>query len=281
MPNHIKNRIEMLGTKEQVKNVVDKFSTSFPRVLNKTHDKSSIICKDSDGKFIGWYNDSDNEFEYASERGKKVSGLPEGVEYEYNDAFIQFPNFDKVFEMPKCLKGLEPHSGIVTAVKKKYEVGISGNQLLAALELANRARQSIDFEGEEKEMFDKCCKAYEETGYAYWYDWQVANWGTKWNSYSCTKEADNVFLFDTAWSGVPSILDEISRQFPDVKFNYEWSDEDTGANCGTGVYLNGEVELNRLEDSSREAYELAFKLKPEDREYYELVDGNYEYKDED
>lgn len=42
-----------------------------------------------------------------------------------------------------------------------------------------------------------------------WYEWSLANWGTKWNAYHFTYGVSSdgkevVFLFDTAWSGVQS-----------------------------------------------------------------------------
>lgn len=56
----------------------------------------------------------------------------------------------------------------------------------------------------------------ENFGYDNWYDWSIANWGTKWNSYSCVVEQEGGILsneeflpqiklksFDTAWS-IPS-----------------------------------------------------------------------------
>jgi hypothetical protein len=72
----------------------------------------------------------------------------------------------------------------------------------------------------------------------------------------------------------------MSKEFPEVRFKYEFSDEDTGANCGIGDYLNGEILFQNLENRSREAYELAFKLKPECKEYYKLVNDNYQYTEE-
>ena len=121
----------------------------------------------------------------------------------------------------------------------------------------------------------------ESYGHATWYSWSVENWGTKWNSSECEKISDTVFDFVTAWSGVPQLIEKMSLEFPDVKISYEYSDEDTGANCGVGTYLNGEVEFKRLESQSTEAYELAFKLRSDRKEDYQLVDGKYEYVEED
>ncbi len=280
MPNNVRNRLEMIGTKKEIQKIVNKFSTPFLKEINKTYDNSLIVCKNSKNQFIGWYNDVDDIFIYSLDN-KKVKGLPKGIKYEYNEAWTRFPDFDKIFKMPKCLKGLEPHNGIVTAVKKKYEASISGNPLLASLEMLNRQRQTMEFKDEEKELFDKCCKAYEEIGFIYWYDWRVSNWGTKWNAYACEKENENTFIFDTAWSSVKKIIKEISTQFPNIQFIYEWSDEDTGNNCGSISYFKGKSMGATIENGSVEAFELAFKLRPEYREDYKLVNGNYKYIDEE
>lgn len=112
-----------------------------------------------------------------------------------------------------------------------------------------------------------------------WYDWSVENWGSKWNAYDNRKDED-VFVFDTAWSPVPQIIEEISLNFPDVEITYEWADEDTGSNVGTILFKNGSIDINQPENQSREAYDLCFKIHPEDKQYYKLVDGNYTY-DED
>ncbi len=44
----------------------------------------------------------------------------------------------------------------------------------------------------------------EKYGFAHWYDFQVARWGTKWNAYEINKLADTddtlLIEFDTAWS---------------------------------------------------------------------------------
>jgi len=117
----------------------------------------------------------------------------------------------------------------------------------------------------------------EITGAKTWYDWHIKNWGTKWNSYSCKKESDNVFTFETAWAGVPELIELISKEFPTVKFIYEYSDEDTGSNCGIVVYEKGVCLPTVLENGSKEAYELAFKLRPEYKADYKLVGNEYEY----
>lgn len=92
-----------------------------------------------------------------------------------------------------------------------------------------------------------------------WYDWSVANWGTKWNAYGFdpntdySKEKELNFL--TAWSAPHPVIAKLSEMFPSVKLEHEWADEDIGMNCGRHVYYDGErieeyypeSEMDRLE----------------------------------
>lgn len=76
-----------------------------------------------------------------------------------------------------------------------------------------------------------------------WYDWRIANWGTKWNCYGYTSETefeDGKLKFLTAWAASHPILQKLSEMYPDIKFEHEWADEDIGNNCGRFVYYNGE-----------------------------------------
>lgn len=114
-----------------------------------------------------------------------------------------------------------------------------------------------------------------------WYDWNCENWGTKWNSYSLKKVSWNTYEFDTAWSGVPGIIQRISELFPDVKINYLYADEDSGSNTGVYEFLGGDVVSEELPESgSHRGYEIYLMLNP-DCDYIKLIDGVYQYVDED
>lgn len=270
MPNHIKNRIEIIGTPEQVKSVFEAFSTFYPSTPNKSYD-GDIVYESEDGS-IGWYNESTNTF---TQQGKgPVIGIPNGFSIDYDKEWTRFPDFNKIVPMPDGLNitsdswsnlidGFSSHEPLKKFIDK-IKNGITDEDLKTGLATLN---QSII--------------NYITTGYATWYEWSCAKWGTKCNSYSCEHENDNVWLFDTAWSGVPDIIEAMSKQFPDVTINYDYADEDTGYNVGIYVFKDGLVSHTEIENGSKEAYELAFKLRPEYAEHYHLVDGNYEYKDND
>ena len=70
----------------------------------------------------------------------------------------------------------------------------------------------------------------EKYGYEGWYDWNVANWGTKWNS--CNSRTTNLgngqfyFGFETAWSPLDEkFLSRLTKRFPSLTFIYEFHEE--------------------------------------------------------
>lgn len=109
--------------------------------------------------------------------------------------------------------------------------------------------------------------------------WHVQNWGSKWNSYDhFVVESPNSFGFKTAWSAVVPIITAMSKTFPDVVMVYEYADEDTGYNNGIFTFFNGKIiGQYEPEDGSLEAYQLSFRLNPEDEQLYKLVGDKYIY----
>ena len=95
-----------------------------------------------------------------------------------------------------------------------------------------------------------------------WYEWSIANWGTKWNvEEGSLLNEDNILTFDTAWSAPAPIIRKLSENFPSIEFLHEWSDEDLGNNVGRVTYKSGlPVEIDLPEPYSAQAYELAFEI---------------------
>lgn len=199
----------------------------------------------------------------------------------FEEEWTRFPDFEKVFPVPDSIKavGGSVSGNIETAVKKKYRAPLSEVPVIAMLESMNMAK--VEIKPEEQEQFERACKAYEETGYAYWYDWNNAHWGTKWNAYSCKKVSDNEYEFDTAWSTVPEIIAQIAQAFSCVKIIHTYADEDTGSNTGRYIYENGIGYSYIPKSGSKEAYEMAFEVNSDSRKYYKLVGDKYEYFDEE
>lgn len=284
MPNNIKNRITINGTAEEIKKFVERFSTIHERVVRKTHDDESIVCKEIDGDFIGWYNEKENTFRYSKDRNTeiKTNGLPEGIEYEYQEEFIQMPDFEKVIPTPEVLKNTEFHTEIISRAKNAMGIEIDKHELLSRLEVSNRTRDCFNpVKESDIENVIKAIQAFKGTGFFYWYDWNCENWGTKWNSYSHTKESENTFIFETAWCGIPDLIKRMTKDFNNISINYLFADEDTGCNTGDIIIKSGEIiEDKSPENESNRAYEIYLELNP-DCEYIKMIDGKYQYIEED
>ena len=94
-----------------------------------------------------------------------------------------------------------------------------------------------------------------------WYDWNIRNWGTKWNAYSGELDKENfAILFSTAWAMPEPICQTLSAQFPDVDFTWKWADEDLGFNTGIYRKSGGELLEINVSNESNEAYGLYIEL---------------------
>jgi len=62
-----------------------------------------------------------------------------------------------------------------------------------------------------------------------WYDWQIENWGTKWNAYDISVEDDGygqvTITFDTAWTAPLPIIDALREKYPNAHFYGSWLEE--------------------------------------------------------
>lgn len=108
-----------------------------------------------------------------------------------NDEGFDFLDFDKILPMPKALD--------ITA-----SFGNARDEVL-------------------KEQYKS---NLEEFGYEHWYDWRVANWGTKWNSYDCTFNESGM-CFCTAWSPPEPVIKELAK-ITGKTFILEYMDEGEG-----------------------------------------------------
>lgn len=189
-------------------------------------------------------------------------------------------DFNKIIPMPECLNIAESSLGD-EGMKYLYlsatEDLVRGKEIE---EIKNRLIQRKQFD-EAIELGKKYLLNIANTGSRTWYDWTRKNWGTKWNALEPSIVSENCIEFDTAWEGVIELMEKLSSFFPETTFEYKYADEDIGCNCGHGTIKNGVSEMVFPEEFSREAYELAFDLRPDYAEYYRLEDGNYVSKDDE
>lgn len=128
-----------------------------------------------------------------------------------------------------------------------------------------------DIEGETYGVFWNFCKPEDINAYFYgstptdeqpdkkiepeWYEWNMANWGTKWDIYPPMEDeahiikdpnGNNYFFvwnFKTAWSPPEPMYREMAVEFPNLTFEYEVTEE---ANFYAGKVLcqDGEVVIS-------------------------------------
>lgn len=132
----------------------------------------------------------------------------------------------------------------------------------------------------------------EKYGKDNWYDWSIAHWRTKWNSYGydgayTSQDFDGEQIeFQTAWSRPENVIAALAAKYPDLSFEHKWADEDFGYNTGKKKYENGEEMFCDIPPGgSKEALELAAEVHDVDMAdegyLYNEETGEYEYHSPD
>lgn len=115
------------------------------------------------------------------------------------------------------------------------------------------------------ELARRKCLSFGETGYWGWYDWSIANWGTKWGAYGFVIQCEEplVFKFETAWDFPLPVFEAIAARFPDLKFRCTTFDE--GWNFAGDGYFNPGADESPWEKltATAELYEAVYGHPPE------------------
>lgn len=99
MPNHITNKIELLGNINLIDAVIKEFGTDIPATLNKTHDDAELICRHkTEVNVFAWMNIETGQV--SNRNGLSQIGLPPEYEPEITQGFLCFPDFKKVIPPP-------------------------------------------------------------------------------------------------------------------------------------------------------------------------------------
>lgn len=211
------------------------------------------------------------------------------------DGKQQAIDFNNIIPMPSGLRNTEASSYVDDSIYY-YLVKSSQEHLIERILRYPLAYNMDRFAGyTDKKLADmmKIGKQYVDKFNKYgainWYDWSIKNWGTKWNAYdssvSMISDTSAVVWFDTAWSGVPTIIQKLSEMFPSLSFEYQFADEDMGYNCGSGYSEDGEFYFEMLEPNSEEAIQTYAICKGYEFEnFYQDINGywhNREWEDDD
>lgn len=184
-------------------------------------------------------------------------------------------DFNTVIPMPECINGTDSSS--VSDYWRFVILGKSDTRLVDspleypwAVQAGLRTRQQFaeymlkTYPG-DLEQAARNIVAEIITGHRSWYEWNIANWGTKWNSYHfrfvSMNEKRLEIMFDTAWSVPKPVLLRLGDMFPRLRFAFASFDE------GWNFALEGFVEWDEatIKDvtPTDEFYERVYGFPPE------------------
>ena len=114
----------------------------------------------------------------------------------------------------------------------------------------------------------------------WWYNWNCANWGTKWNcgevwhdrtTEQITEAGTTSYNFETAWSPASPVIEALAKQFPTLTITHRY--------CEAGMGFAGEVVYERGSFVSRDDYDDGGSLP--DEAWFAGEDGKPEYGERD
>ena len=147
-------------------------------------------------------------------------------------------SFASLVPMPKELKGLSSSPKIVSekeydeAVKKAKKEAKKNSMIGLCLPITRKMKKDL----------------MERFGALHWYDWNIKNWGTKWDvnaSLDCEEKNDLTYFFATAWSPPEAWLRKVSERFLNLKFVMIYDEPGMGFK-GTMEVMAGELNDNCL-----------------------------------
>ncbi|MGM8871579.1 hypothetical protein ACS8E3_07815 [Psychrobacter sp. 2Y5] len=191
------------------------------------------------------------------------------IKGEYDLSTIS--TFNAVVPMPPALKEIE-HSDVVMEVEHMLGIALtyfSERPTLPQLE----AKYS---EPKNKDALRQAMSNQIMYGATSWYQWSVDNWGTKWDMYDVFyNDSVNVLVFDTAWSAPMYWIEALAKSLPEgVELKVEYADEDAGNNAGIVTLSKDKCDINRFDNNSDEAWQMAVDLKNLG-DLYKKVDGEW------
>ena len=149
----------------------------------------------------------------------------------------------------------------------RYRGEASSNAFVCGCKMESRVVGKFDdgndkygwFIGEKEVVNGYCPEHQQPNGMSdpeNWYQWNTANWGTKWDAaevWSDRAESDKVegktsYNFDTAWSPAEPVIVALAEQFPTLNIAHRY--------CEAGMGFAGEVLYIGGEEVSREEYDM-------------------------
>ena len=219
----------------------------------------------------------------------KISGDPDKMKEFYsigiklninNEMSFRFSN---IFPMPEKIKNTVSPSSSAKNKKWMNEDEVAAERESKISDVLG-TKPSIELIPCENNTPEKCKALIEEYGADNWYDWNISNYGTKWDAESVLGDievSDGEFItsFDTAWSPPSTFLEKLQNKFPelDIRCSYTLEGSD---DCGL-------FETNRYNEDGEEVVYLDHEtsesriVSDDGRSVYFDEDGDCRYHDDD
>jgi hypothetical protein len=140
------------------------------------------------------------------------------------DAFKEKANTDGLFAsfipMPAVLENtVSPHIDPIVFVEKLNQR--NGTNYLSVLGVTF---SDNEWDVKMAKQILQNLKAFEETSYYNWYDWNCTKWGVKWDASECKVKNELpdfntiIFSFNTPWGTPEQFVRELSKLYPNATF---------------------------------------------------------------
>lgn len=232
MPNWVRNRVIAKDYAELKKHLVDENGyVDFSLAIPKSKDLD-ITCGSYSYEIKSKYFHNEAAQKKLDKQQSEVGSYLDKI---YNGRISQKKFVEAVLEDKELVRRIKSYKDWSTR-KRKDKWAMSEADLNEALDTYIKGFFNL--------------KRY---GYKDWYDWSIANWGTKWNATTISVDDDTEAIeFDTAWSMPEPVFKAIAKHTP---LRVLYADEDLGNNCGMEDYYvneNGEVEIGVVLEGSPE-----------------------------
>lgn len=219
-----------------------------------------------------------------------ISGSPADIaqirkcHFKRNNDGDEYIAFETIIEKPACVDATEASSeadagfyALTGLVPSKFSwtrhpmdrPDFPGNKLSTNSDFLEWLKQTNpDAVTKGQRQLD----CFRETGHRSWYEWNIANWGTKWGAYDFCWRSETaerlVFKFETAWSVATPILEKLADMYQETTIEIEAIDE--GGPEYAGHYHGIKREFSEMQECDERYKRVYGRERP-----------NYDDEDED
>ena len=266
MPNHVANRIQFYGDKNDINKVFNLIKGEESCI---DFDKIIPMPKSLNLTSGGHQDEAIQYALYKKPAAEKIK-IQAALTLKRCDFYGSY--FNKAYSIKRDTEELQKYAN-------EFEEKLKSGK--------KDVFDEVDYEGLGIKTFEDLGNAYINNilayGYDTWYDWRCAIWGTKWGAYDEYIDKDNnIIEFNTAWSCPFPILEKLAEICYEhkVEFSGEWADEDRGHNVGTfesGDCMDTECGCyyEYAENCSNKAYDIYVELHGESECMGKDENGNW------